>query len=290
MEIAIISGKGGTGKSSISAAFATLSEQVVLADCDVDAANLYLLFHPTQEEEQIFISGQKAVIDDDICTSCGTCTDYCRFDAIASLDGMVVISEMACDGCGLCARICPFEAISMVNSDKSRMYAGSFRNGMMVYGRLSPGEENSGKLVNMVRSKAKSMARDYEIENIIIDGPPGIGCAAISTITGVDHVVIVTEPSVSGMHDMKRALEMTTSFNLKASVIINKYDINECFSDEIEHYCHNRLISIAGKIPFDRLMVDAMVNCRTVVEWAPDSEITHIIKESFHTIRASASK
>jgi len=161
---------------------------------------------------------------------------------------------------------------------------------MMVYGRLSPGEENSGKLVNMVRSKAKSMASNHQLDTIIIDGPPGIGCAAISTITGVDHVVIVTEPSVSGLHDMKRALEIASIFNLATSVIINKFDLNEPLSDEIEHYCRNRGIPVVGKIPFDRFMVDAMVNCKTVVEWAPDSEIAHIIKESFHTIRASASK
>ncbi|NLY25454.1 MAG: P-loop NTPase [Bacteroidales bacterium] len=285
MEIAIISGKGGTGKSSISAAFATLSEKVVLADCDVDAANLYLLFHPGHDEEQVFISGQKAVIDDDRCTSCGHCIDYCRFDAINLSDGKVVISETACDGCGLCARVCPFGAISMVDSDKSRMYAGSFRNGMMVYGRLSPGEENSGKLVNMVRSKAQSMAGEHQLDTIIIDGPPGIGCAAISTITGVDHVLIVTEPSVSALHDMKRALEITSSFHLTTSVIINKFDVNESLSDEIEHYCRNRDIPIVGKIPFDRLMVDAMVNCKTVIEWAPESEIATIIKAGFHTIR-----
>lgn len=290
MEIAIISGKGGTGKSSISAAFATLSEEVVLADCDVDAANLYLLFHPTRDEEQIFISGQKAVIDDDICTSCGHCIDYCRFDAIYLSEGAVIISETACDGCCLCARVCPFGAINMVNSDKSRMYAGSFRNGMMVYGRLSPGEENSGKLVSMVRSKAKSMASDHQLETIIIDGPPGIGCAAISTITGVDHVVVVTEPSVSGLHDMKRALEITSDFNLETSVIINKYDINERLSDEIEDYCRNRRIPIAGKIPFDRLMVDAMVSCKSVIEWSPDSVIAKIIKASFHTIRGERTK
>ena len=209
MEIAVISGKGGTGKSSISAAFATLSEKVVLADCDVDAANLYILFNPTHEEERIFVSGQKAIIDYDKCRNCGSCLDSCRFGAISLSDGEIVISDILCDGCKLCSRICPFEAINMENEDKSRMYAGSFRNGKMVYGRLSPGEENSGKLVNMVRNKAKQLSKDHQLETIIIDGPPGIGCSAISTITGVDHVVIVTEPTISGLHDMKRALEIT---------------------------------------------------------------------------------
>lgn len=283
MKIAIASGKGGTGKSSLSAAFATLSGQVVLADCDVDAANFYILFHPSHEEEEVFVTGQKAIIDD-VCTSCGACVGYCRFDAISAPDGQIVISETACDGCGLCARICPFEAISMMDNDNSRMYAGSFRNGKMVYGRLSPGEENSGKLVNKVRSKAKLLARDHQLENIIIDGPPGIGCAVISTITGVDQVIIVTEPSVSGLHDMKRAMEITSNFNLTTSVIINKYDLNERLSFDIECYCRSRHIPIAGKIPFDRLMVDAMLNCKTVIEWAPNSEITQIISESFRLV------
>jgi len=284
MEIAVISGKGGTGKSSISAAFATLSKKVVLADCDVDAANLYILFDPTHEEEQVFVSGQKAIIDYDKCTSCTECIDYCRFEAISDISGKVVISETACDGCSLCARICPSEAITMVNEDKSRMYAGSFRNGKMVYGQLSPGEENSGKLVNMVRDKAKQLSKDYQLETIIIDGPPGIGCSAISTITGVGHVIIVTEPTVSGLHDMKRALEITENFKLKTWVIVNKYDLNTDLTSQIETYCRQSNISVAGKFPFDRLVVDAMVNCKSIIEWAPGSEISKMINESFTKI------
>lgn len=284
MEIAVISGKGGTGKSSISAAFATLSEKVVLADCDVDAANLYILFNPTHEEEQVFISGQKAIIDYDKCTSCGQCIDYCRFDAISEIKGEIVISETSCDGCRLCSRICPAEAISMVNEDKSKMYAGTFRNGKMVYGRLSPGEENSGKLVNMVRDKAKQLSKDHQLETIIIDGPPGIGCSAISTITGVDHVVIVTEPTISGLHDMKRALEITSNFKLKTWVIVNKFDLNTDLTHQIESYCQQKNISVAGKFPFDRLLVDAMVNCKSIIEFSPDSEISKMIRESYSAI------
>ncbi len=284
MEIAIISGKGGTGKSSISAAFATLSEKVVLADCDVDAANLYILFNPTHEEEQIFVSGQKAVIDYNKCRNCGSCLDSCRFGAISLSDGEIVISDILCDGCKLCSRICPFEAINMENEDKSRMYAGSFRNGKMVYGRLSPGEENSGKLVNMVRNKAKQLSKDHQLETIIIDGPPGIGCSAISTITGVDHVVIVTEPTVSGLHDMKRALEITSNFKLKTWVIVNKFDLNTDLTYQIESYCQQRNISVIGKFPFDRLVVDAMVNCKSVIEFAPYSEVAKMIRESYELI------
>lgn len=283
MEIAVISGKGGTGKSSLTAAFASLSEKVVLADCDVDTANLYILFNPSLEEEEVFVTGQKAVIDEDVCTSCGLCIDYCRFDAICEKDGRVMIFETACDGCGLCNRVCPSEAIKMVDEDKSKMYSGSFRHGEMVYGRLAPGEENSGKLVNLVRAKAKKIASDYQLD-ILIDGPPGISCATISSITGVDKVIIVSEPSISGLHDMKRALEITDHFGLDTSVIINKYDINECLSTEIEDFCRTRDIPIVGKIPFNRLIVNAMVNCKTVIEWAPDADLSHIIKECFQKI------
>jgi MinD superfamily P-loop ATPase len=284
MEIAIISGKGGTGKSSISAAFATLSEQVVLADCDVDAANLYIIFNPTHEEEQVYIAGQNAVIDYSICNHCGICLDYCRFDAIHDLHGEIMISETSCDGCQLCSRICPLGAITMVDNDKSRMYSGAFRNGRMVYGRLAPGEENSGKLVNMVREKAKNTAKQYNFSNIVIDGPPGIGCAVISSITGVDHVVVVTEPTISGLHDLKRTLEIVTKFNLKAWVIINKYDLNTEMAAQIEAFCQDSKISLAGKLPFDSLVVDAMVNCKSIIEWAPKSELSNELKDIWNTI------
>ncbi|NLX40806.1 MAG: 4Fe-4S binding protein [Bacteroidales bacterium] len=281
MEIAIISGKGGTGKSSISAAFATLQKEVVLADCDVDAANLFLLFNPVCEEEQVVISGQKAVIDYDKCIACGECIDYCRFDAIVEENNRVKIIETFCDGCLLCSRICPQEAIDIVDEDKSRIYAGSFKNGRMVYGRLAPGEENTGKIVSKVRDKAKQIAKESGIKDIIIDGPPGIGCSAISSITGVDAVVVVTEPTLSGLHDLKRTLEITSGFKLLTSVIINKYDINEEMSSKIEEYCAQKNIEVVGKYPFDPLVVEAMVNCQSITDFAPDAEISKLIKNSY---------
>ncbi len=284
MEIAIISGKGGTGKSSISAAFATLSGKVVLADCDVDAANLFIMFNPTHEEEQVYMGGQKAVIDYSMCTNCGLCVDYCRFGAISFLNGRVSISEILCDGCKLCSRICPSEAITMIDSDKSRMYAGTFRNGKMVYGRLAPGEENSGKLVNMVRDKAKKMAKAENIDTIILDGPPGIGCPVISTITGVDHVVIVTEPTISGLHDLKRTIEITSKFNLKTWVIINKYDLNNEMANEIELYCNGLGIIIAGKFTFNAQVVEAMVQCKSIMEYAPESDFATQIQSAYNMI------
>ncbi len=278
MEIAIISGKGGTGKSSISAAFATLNGNVVLADCDVDAANLYLLFNPTHEEEIVYIAGHKAVINYDLCTSCGICESYCRFDAISVKGSKVFISEISCDGCFLCSRICPEKAITMVQNNKSRMYSGSFRNGKMVYGRLAPGEENSGKLVNMVREKARQVSREKNLDTIILDGPPGIGCPVISTITGVDKVVIVTEPTISGLHDMQRTIGMVQKFNLPASVIINKYDLNPSMSGQIEDWCRQNGILIVGQLPFDRQITEAMVQAKSIIEFNPDIDISEKIK------------
>ncbi len=284
MEIAVISGKGGTGKSSISAAFATLSEKVVLADCDVDTANLYILFNPTHEEEQVYIGGQKAEIDYSSCTDCGLCVDYCRFGAISFLNDKVIISKVLCDGCKLCSRICPSGAIKMIDSNESRMYAGKFRNGEMVFGRLAPGEENSGKLVNIVREKAKKIAKSEKIDKIIIDGPPGIGCPVISTITGVDHVLIITEPSISGMHDLKRTIEIASKFDLKLWVIINKYDLNYDMANEIELYCSNLNISIAGKFLFDPIVVEAMVHCKSIMEYAPESGFARGIQSAYKMI------
>ncbi|MDX9941710.1 MAG: 4Fe-4S binding protein [Bacteroidales bacterium] len=284
MEIAIISGKGGTGKSSISAAFATISEEVVLADCDVDAANLYILFNPEHEEEESFVGGEKAVIDRDLCTNCGLCIPYCNFEAIVFSPEGVVISETACDGCHLCKRVCPHQAIRMVEIDKSRLYAGAFRNGRMVYGRLAPGEENSGKLVNLVREKAQKQSKAFGLKTIIIDGPPGIGCPVISSITGVDQVVIITEPSLSGLHDLERAADVSGSFGIKTRVIINKADLDEAMGDKIETWCKERGLEVVAKIPFDPEVVKSMVNCKSISEWAPDSKTSQILRETWKVL------
>jgi MinD superfamily P-loop ATPase len=284
MEIAVISGKGGTGKSSISAAFATMEEEVVIADCDVDAANLYLLFNPSHEEEDIYIGGQKAFIDHDICTNCGLCIGYCRFDAIALSHGRVEISEISCDGCVLCSRICPVGVISMVPSDKSRLYSGSFRNGKMVYGRLAPGEENSGKLVNMVREKARKLSDENRLERIILDGPPGIGCPVISTITGVSKVIVVTEPTLSGLHDMKRALEVVQKFGIKPTVIVNKYDLNPAMTGLIREWCRENSITVAGLLPFEPEVVEAMMQGKSITEFNPQNRISIELKSIWEKI------
>lgn len=285
MQIAIISGKGGTGKSSISAAFATLEKQVVLADCDVDAANLHIIFNPVPEQETVFTGARKAVIDQAKCTQCGLCREYCRFEAIAFLDGHYLVSETVCDGCGLCTRVCPAAAVDMVDMKQSRIFTGAFRNGRMVHGRLAPGEENSGKMVNIIREKAKEQAARYKIPIILLDGSPGIGCPVVSTISGVDVVVIVTEPTVSGIADLKRALEITSKFGLITKIIINKFDLNPTKSLEIKALCESMRIEVAGQLPFDKQVTTAMVHCKSIAEWAPQSELTSVVSEIWEHIK-----
>ncbi|HPT22010.1 MAG TPA: ATP-binding protein [Bacteroidales bacterium] len=283
-QIAVISGKGGTGKSSISAAFATLNNEVVIADCDVDAANLYLLFSPSDEEEHVYIAGYKALIDYTLCSGCGLCAGHCRFDAISYQNNRVIIDEVSCDGCFLCSRICPEKAIRMIPNDQSKLYSGSFRNGRIVYGRLAPGEENSGKLVNMVREKARQVAEKYYLEIIILDGPPGIGCPAISTITGVDQVIIVTEPTISGLHDLGRAAEIVIKSGRKPSVIINKWNLNPAVADQIRCWCGNHNLKVEGELPFDKKMVSAMVQCKTIAEFDKENEITRELNRIWNNI------
>lgn len=285
MEIAIISGKGGTGKSSISAAFATILPNVVLADCDVDAANLYILFNPQITYEEVYIAGEKAEINYNKCCNCGLCINYCNFEAISIVNKQTTINEVLCDGCKLCSRICPSQAIKMIKNDKSRMYAGDYEYGKMVYGRLAPGEENSGKLVNKVRDKAKEITKENNFNNIIIDGPPGIGCPVISTITGVDCIVIVTEPTISGLQDLKRTIEVTSKFqSKKVYVIINKYDLNNDITKQIQQYCNEVNIEVISKLPFDKIFVEAMVNKKSIIQWKPDSSISIELEKVFNKI------
>jgi len=285
METAIISGKGGTGKSSITAAFASLLKNCILVDCDVDAANMHILFEPEISVKTPFTGSLTARVHHEMCTLCNECISYCRFDAISNSGNLIEISEVACDGCGLCARICPANAISMVENKESAIYEGSYRFGKMVFGILAPGEENSGKLVSLVREKAKQTATDENISQIILDGPPGIGCPVISTISGVDTIVIVTEPTLSGLHDLKRTLEVTSQYKTDTMVIINKFDINPEVADQMQEYCATLNIRIIGKIPFDSSIVEAMVKGKSIIEYLPDStisiNISNIFKKAF---------
>ncbi|MEL7587230.1 MAG: P-loop NTPase [Prolixibacteraceae bacterium] len=284
VELAILSGKGGTGKTSISAAFATLGSEMIVADCDVDAANLHLVLQPDQDFQERFVTGAKAIIEQDLCTNCGVCIDYCRFDAISYHAGEVTVSETSCDGCRLCSRVCPSGAISMVESDKSFWYSGAFRNGFMVHARLAPGEENSGKLVNVVREQARKISSITGLKTIIIDGPPGTGCPAISSLTGTSKAIIVTEPTRSGFHDLKRIVELTCGFKIPSSVVVNKYDLNRDIASQIEDWCFQMNIPVIGKIPFDAKVVEAMLHCRSIVEWAPESAAAKEIRSIYSHI------
>jgi MinD superfamily P-loop ATPase len=281
METAIISGKGGTGKSSITAAFASLLKNCILADCDVDATNMHILFEPEISRKTPFMGSLTARVHPELCTLCNRCISYCRFDAITKVNGHIEISEVACDGCSLCARICPSDAISMLENKESAIYEGSYRFGEMVFGMLAPGEENSGKLVSLVREKANQIATDKNIPHIILDGPPGIGCPVISTISGVDKIIIVTEPTLSGLHDLKRTLEVTSQYKSETMVIINKFDINLEVAEEIQQYCTALNISIIGKIPFDSSIVEAMVKGKSIIEHFPASPISNNISNIF---------
>ena len=271
-EIVILSGKGGTGKTSLSAGLATVSNNCIVADCDVDGANLHLILQPENYRTEKFITGYKAFINPDTCSNCGLCMKYCRFDAISVKKGKVTISVLDCDGCKLCSRLCPSNAIQMVPSDKSRWHQGIYRNGQMVHARLAPGEENSGKLVNVVRENARKKSQETGWKTIIIDGPPGIGCPVISSVTGANKAIIVAEPTNSGFHDMKRILELTSNFKVKSNVVINKYDLNKSITSKIVKWCKERNIPVIGKIAFDTQFVTAMLNCQSINEWRPESE------------------
>jgi MinD superfamily P-loop ATPase len=284
MEIAVISGKGGTGKSVLSSAFACLSKNIILCDCDVDAANLHILFSPEIDSVEKFISGEKAVIDDLLCSDCGICISHCRFDAISMKNGETRINETNCEGCGLCSRLCPNSAISLIKIDKSRIYTGKYRNGIIVYGILAPGEGNSGKMVSVIRDKARKISELNNSPYTIIDGPPGIACPVIATITGVDQVIIVTEPSVSGLHDLKRILELMQNQLSKVKVIINKYDLCIEMTEKIKSFLIRKNISLIGCLPFDEIVPESIANSRSITEWKPDSPLSLQIKEIWNKV------
>ncbi len=279
MEIVIVSGKGGTGKSSVAAALASLSGDVVLADCDVDAANQYILYKPQEEEFEAFTGSREALLDRTRCDNCMICIEYCRFDAISLTEGQVCISPIFCDGCGLCAKVCPGEAIVMTEHRNSMLVSASFRYGRMVFGKLAPGEENSGKLVSLVKEKARQLSFYGQKSDIIIDGPPGIGCPVIASIVGADRVIIVTEPSVAAIKDMERLLSLCSSIGLNTGVLINKSDLDREKQNEITDLCHKEGIHIHGKIPYDPMFVDAMVHCRSICEWVPGSGTVSVLRD-----------
>jgi MinD superfamily P-loop ATPase len=263
-EVVVLSGKGGTGKTSIVGSFAALAKGAVLADCDVDAADLHLLLEPVVGQRQEFWSGQVAVIDESKCTQCGLCQELCHFKAIRDFK----IDRISCEGCSFCYHICPAEAITMQDNLSGHWLISDTRYGPLVHARLGIAQENSGKLVAVVRQQAKTVAEERKLDYIICDGPPGIGCPVISSLSGANLALLVTEPTLSGIHDLERVLGVCRHFGVPALVCINKYDINEENSRQIEVYCHRQGVNVAAKIPFDNVFTEAMVQGLPVAEYS----------------------
>ena len=263
-EIVILSGKGGTGKTSIVGSFAALAQSKVLADCDVDAADLHLLLNPSIKEEHEFWSGQVAVIDEEKCTQCGLCQDVCRFGAINDFK----VDPISCEGCTFCFHICPTQAIIMRENLAGHWFISDTKYGHLVHARLGIAQENSGKLVALVRQQAKQIAERDGLTYIISDGPPGIGCAVISSLSGASLALLVTEPTLSGIHDLERVLGVCHHFGIPALVCINKYDLNENNTRQIGNYCLKQGIEVAARIPFDNTVTEAIVCGLPVVEYS----------------------
>lgn len=271
-EIVIISGKGGTGKTSITSSFAMLEENnAVTADCDVDAADMHLLLKPDFANEKDFYSGEIASIEQDKCIKCGKCKKICRFDAIRLYNQEYSIDELDCEGCGYCARICPTQAIKMNPALSGKFYTSRTKNNStLVHAELTIGADNSGKLVTQVKKTAKTIAQEQNYSYLVVDGTPGIGCPVTASLTGANYVVIVTEPTVSGIHDMKRAYELVQTFKINAGIIINKYDLNPGKSSEIENYIKENNMDYLGKFNYNEKFTESMTQGMTVVEFDED--------------------
>jgi len=268
-EIVVISGKGGTGKTSITASFAYLaSRNVIVADCDVDAANMHLLLKPDFAEVSDFYSGETAIINHKTCTNCGMCKDICRFDAISVVNEQHIIDQFACEGCAYCAHICPVESIRMEPLNVGKLYVSVIKTGTtMVHAQLGAGQDNSGKLVAKVRNEAKRIAKEKSTPYILVDGAPGTGCPVTSSITGADFIVLATEPTISGLHDLKRVYEVVKKFHIPAGCIINKYNLNIQHTKAIKKFIEKENIYHLADLPYDETFTVAMTEGKNIVEY-----------------------
>jgi len=267
-EIVIISGKGGTGKTSVVAAFASFADSKALCDADVDAADLHLIMDPTIRERHDFQSGYTAVINQDKCTECGLCRELCRWHAIRE---DFVVDAIECEGCGVCYYFCPEKAIDFPLDTCGEWYLSDTRFGPMAHARLGIAEENSGKLVTLIRQQGKLLAERNHLDFLLTDGPPGIGCPVIASLGGAAGVLIVSEPTVSGQHDMKRVAELAAFFKIPAMLCVNKFDLNPAQGEAIEAFAREKGVRVLGRIPFDPAFTKAMVQGQTIAEFEPES-------------------
>jgi len=267
-QIVVISGKGGTGKTILTASFAALARNKVMVDSDVDAANLYLLLNPEIVETHSFSGGKKAYLTPGKCTCCAHCIEACRFDAISETgEGEIFIDPISCEGCGVCSFVCPEEAIEMKSAISGEWFVSKTKYGPFVHAKLGIGEENSGKLVTEVRKKAAEIAVEKSLDYIIIDGSPGIGCPVIASLTGADMAIVITEPSLSGIHDMERVIQMANHFKIKTACCINKFDLNEKNSNYIENWCQKKSIPLLGRISYDQDVTNSMLQGIPLIEY-----------------------
>jgi len=280
-EIIVISGKGGTGKTSLISAFASLAENKVLCDADVDAADLHLIMNPNVIQRSDFQSGNTAVINKDQCTECDLCREMCRFNAISA---DYEVNSIDCEGCGVCVHFCPESAIDFPVNTCGEWFISDTRFGKMVHARLGIAEENSGKLVTLVRQEARKLAEAKNLDLILTDGPPGVGCPVIASIGGASAVLIVTEPTVSGKHDMERVAQLAAHFKIPALVCVNKFDLNLELTREIEKYAKEKEIACLGRIPFDPIFTKAMIQAQTVFEYDGQSNVGDAIRGTWQRL------
>jgi MinD superfamily P-loop ATPase len=280
-ELVVISGKGGTGKTSLMAAFASLAKNKVLCDADVDAADLHLLMDPEIKKRYDFQGGGIAVIDPDKCTQCGLCRELCRWEAISEA---FEVDSIECEGCGVCVDFCPEQAIEFPLSTCGQWFISDTRFGPMVHARLGIAEENSGKLVTLIRQEAKKLVEKNKLDLLITDGPPGVGCPVIASIGGATALLIVTEPTVSGLHDMERVAQLADHFNVPAMVCVNKFDLNTGQTQAIEKLAKEKKMAVLGRIPFDPVFTKSMVQGKTIFEYNSESTVGQAVKQIWKKI------